>query len=321
MVDKQGKIKNDRAMRHSDITEHSQKKTPDHSPHRVTLDFGADLTGERAQEIGDALENFCLSVLLHNKEATDGDAWTVTLMTLGPPDMAALEGRFAELKIKPVVHTEKLPPTDWLQHVHDHFPPVTVGSFFIYGSHYNGDVPSNLTPLRIDAATAFGSGEHETTSGCLQALEKLKKQGLSFRNALDMGCGSGILAIAITKLWPDAKAVAIDIDPESINVTRRHTEMNGAGHIETEAGDGYNAKLARAKAPYDLVVCNILAGPLVEMAPDLDDCLAKGGHVVLSGLLARQEQEVVSAHKEQGLQYLGHIALGDWRVLILTKTA
>jgi ribosomal protein L11 methyltransferase len=176
-------------------------------------------------------------------------------------------------------------------------------------------------PLCIDAATAFGSGEHETTKGCLIAFDRLAETH-SFKNALDMGCGSGILAIGMVKIWPGIFATAIDIDPESIIVTKRHAAMNGAADlISMQAGDGYAAPFAQQNAPYDLIGANILASPLIDMAGDLNAVLLPGGFCVLSGLLARQEQDVTAAHTALGLVLADKIELGDWRVLVMRKPA
>lgn len=301
-----------------------------HLLYKVSFGFEQRVSGDVAEKIGAALEELGLSVFLRNEEATDGDCWTVSLTTYGAPDldmiraqvlMAAAEGGFAALAAGMALAAEKLPEKDWLRHVHDHFPPVTAGRFFIYGSHYEGEKPAGLVPLCIDAATAFGSGEHETTKGCLMAFDRLaEKHG--FKNALDMGCGSGILAIGMVKIWPGIRATAIDVDPESIIVTERHAAMNGAADlISMQAGDGYAAPLARENAPYDLIGANILAGPLIDMAADLNDVLLPGGFCVLSGLLARQERDVTDAHTALGLVLVDKIELGDWRALVLHKPA
>jgi ribosomal protein L11 methyltransferase len=308
-------------------------KTDDLIPHplyKVSFGFTAPLAGTVAEQIGNALEELGVSVFLHNEEATDGDRWTVSLTTYGTPDLedirrqleaAAAAGGFAGTVEGAHITAEKLPEKDWLRHVHDNFPPVTAGRFFIYGSHYEGERPQNLVPLCIDAATAFGSGEHETTKACLMAFDRLAGKH-SFKNALDMGCGSGILAIGMVKIWPGIRAAAVDIDPESIIVTERHAAMNGAADlISMQAGDGYAAPLARQNAPYDLVAANILAGPLIDMAGDLNAVLMPGGYCVLSGLLARQEQDVTHAHTALGLRLVDKIELGDWRALVLQKPA
>lgn len=299
-----------------------------HLLYKVTFGFKACIPGSAAEQIGAALEELGVSVFLRNEEATDGDHWTISLTTYGAPDLAAIraqldrtaeEGGFAALTADAVIDAEKLPETDWLRHVHDNFPPVEAGRFFIYGSHYSGEKPEHLVPLCIDAATAFGSGEHETTKGCLIAFDRLAENH-TFENALDMGCGSGILAIGMLKIWPGIRAAAVDIDPESIVVTERHAQMNGvADLLQMQAGDGYAAPLAQQQAPYDLIAANILAGPLIDMAPQLDAALKPGGFCVLSGLLARQENDVVAAHSACGLRLVDKIELGDWRALILQK--
>jgi ribosomal protein L11 methyltransferase len=294
----------------------------------VRLNFSRTLSGALPEKLSAALEDFAVSVFLHNLESTDGDNWALSLTTLGKPDVGGIFERVAQVAVEenlPPLLTEKdivaerLPEKDWLRHVHDNFPPIKSGRFFIYGSHYTGEKPEGFIPLQIDAATAFGSGEHETTRGCLLALEYLHKDHV-FENGLDMGCGSGILAIAQVKLWPAINVTAIDIDPESVIVTDRHAEMNDVGHkIEAKAGDGYLVPLVAQNAPYDIVTANILANPLIEMAPALVKYLSPGGYAVLSGLLARQQAEVIAAHEKLGLTLERTEEIGEWRALIMKK--
>jgi len=294
----------------------------------VRLNFKQTLTGTLPEKLSAALEDFAVSVFLHNLEATDGDNWVLSLTVLGKPDVAGIFDRVSQVaeeeNLPPLLEkkdiiAEKLPEKDWLRHVHENFPPIKTARFFIYGSHYTGDKPQDLIPLQIDAATAFGSGEHETTRGCLQALEYLQKEHVS-KNGLDMGCGSGILAIAQIKLWPAMRVTAIDIDPESVIVTNRHAAMNGVNDkIQAEAGDGYHVPLVAQNAPYDIVTANILANPLIDMAPALERVLRPGGYAVLSGLLARQQAEVVAAHERCGLRLAHAEAIGEWRALIMKK--
>lgn len=320
MVDKAPPVNNDTLM-----------SGDNHIPHplwAVRFNFPRTLSGGLATRLSDALEDISVSVLLHNLESADGDNWTVTLTTMGRPDIDEIFRRvllvgeienIPGLIDKKDIIAETLPEKDWLQHVHDNFPPLTIGSFFVYGSHYQGAPPVGLIPLQIDAATAFGSGEHETTRGCIQALEQLKQKN-AFQNGLDMGCGSGILAIALVRLWPAITVTAIDIDPESVTVTRRHAEMNGvSGKIQADAGDGYRAPLVATRAPYDIVAANILANPLIEMAPDLHKVLKPGGYAVLSGLLRRQRDDVVAAHEKLGLRLVHAEEIGDWQALVLQK--
>lgn len=302
----------------------SLPETDDKIPHhlyKVTLQFARHLDGNKAQVLGDALEDLVSAVSLHNREATDGDDWTISLTNYGSPDLDAIYQRIEETEsgiiLREKITAERLPEKDWLRHVHDNFPPVNIGRFFVHGSYYKGEMPAGQTPLQIDAATAFGSGEHETTRSCMVAFEQIAKEH-EVKNALDMGCGSGILAIAIQKIWPGAKLTAIDIDPESVIVTNRHAAMNDVT-LQAAAGDGYKTPLSIQNAPYDLVGANILAGPLIAMSGDLYNALKPGGFAVLSGLLKRQQQDVTDAHLKAGLKLINAIPDGDWAALIFQR--
>jgi ribosomal protein L11 methyltransferase len=222
---------------------------------------------------------------------------------------------------------EKVPEKDWLAESYQSFPPFVVEPFFIFGSHYTESVPANYIPLQIDAATAFGSGEHGTTRGCLEMLSFVFKNN-AVTSILDMGTGSGILAIAAWHLCDkDAlknPIIGIDIDEESIRVANLHKAANISmtdlqdDDIIFAAGDGYHTALSRQYAPYDLIIANILARPLVMMAPDLKQSLAPQGHVILSGLLMEQAEMVLDAHKAQGLIEKHRITHGEWVTLWLS---
>lgn len=295
-----------------------------HQIYSVKLGFNKTLNGYLPEKISLILEDKVNSVFLYNKESTDGDDWEVTITTLGKPDVSEIVEYIEEvipgIVDKNSITVEKMPELDWLQQVHENFPPITIGRFFVYGSHYKGDFPKKLIPLQIDAATAFGSGEHETTKGCMDAFEYLFKHELKFENALDMGCGSGILGIALAKIWPEIKVTSVDIDPESIVVSERHALTNGVlDKISLEAGDGYNSPLVNKNGPYDLIASNILANPLIAMAPDLYKNLKQKGYCVLAGLLNRQREAVIKAHEEQGLNLIHVEQQGDWQIIIMQK--
>lgn len=288
---------------------------------RVRIDFGKNMPGNESQTAADALEEIAVSIFQHNLECADGDRWEVEMITLGAPDKADITQRLSaagfHLTTDKII-AEPVEQKDWLSHVHDNFPPVVIGRFFVYGSHFTGEVPADLTPLKIDAATAFGSGEHETTRGCLEIMQELAQEK-TFAKSLDMGCGSGILAIGAVKIWPNCQTTAVDIDPESTRVTARHADMNGITGMHIETGDGYKSPIVGKNAPYDLIIANILAGPLVDMAPELDQNLAKGGYAVLSGLLTRQADQVIAAHTALGLSVVKKHAVGEWSALLLQK--
>lgn len=209
---------------------------------------------------------------------------------------------------------------NWLEKVYQKHQPFTVGPFFIYGSHYEEAVPEGQIGLQIDAATAFGSGDHGTTKGCLIAMLDLKAKGQCPWNVLDMGTGSGILSIAAWKLW-QTPITAIDIDAESVRVARRYQNINGVqdgqGAMQCEAGDGFAAPLCQSRAPYDLVIANILAGPLKEMAPDLKAVSDENGMVILSGMLQTQAGEVLNVYEDLGFALKDRIDIDKWSTLVL----
>lgn len=257
--------------------------------------------------------------------------WEIRFLSENTPDTRVLEeilrealDNTAALPEKFDWKTEPLPDTDWLAHSYRQFPPFSVGPFFIYGSHCEGSVPEGQIGLQIDAATAFGSGEHGTTKGCLQAMLDLKGRGACPWNVLDMGTGSGILAIAAWKLWK-TPVLAVDNDPEAVRVARHHQQINnvpeGATEMTCACGDGFNEELTQKRKPYDLVIANILAGTLKEMAPDLKTVSDENGYVILSGILNEQAQSVIECYKRQGLRLKNRIEIGEWSTLTLQNAA
>lgn len=257
------------------------------------------------------------------QKTEDKSAFLLSFYTFDDLDDTELRGRLillAELNDMDdieilSVETARVPEKNWLEEVHRAFPPRQLGRFFVYGSHYEGAVQTDLIALKIDAATAFGSGEHDTTQLCLEALSACE---IRPENILDMGCGSAILAIGAKKLWPDARVLATDIDAESVRVSIRHAEMNDTD-ILCECGDGYNLKSVKQNAPYDLIIANILTRPLIAMAPDAAGVCAPGGRIILSGLLERQIAEVQSAYEKNGFEFISQTVQNNWACLILRK--
>jgi ribosomal protein L11 methyltransferase len=176
--------------------------------------------------------------------------------------------------------------------------------------------------FEIDAGLAFGTGQHATTSGCLEALDALERQGARFKNVADLGTGTGLLAFAALALWPEARCIATDIDPVAVDVARDNAAINGvklghgAGELLLLAADGMASPMLSARAPYDLIVANILAGPLIELAPDFAHALAPGGTVMLAGLLDTQADGVIAAYEKLGLSAADR-GSGEWPVLVL----
>ena len=242
-----------------------------------------------------------------------------------PPDRAQLGARLALLAAargitEPAVTVEKVPPCDWLAATYHAFPPLHIGRYFIHGSHYRGPAPQGMIGLQIDAATAFGSGEHPSTAGCLLALDRLARR-LRPRRALDMGCGSGILALAMAKRWR-VPVCAADSDPEAVRVTAGNIRSNGVERlVRTAVSNGFRAPAVHAGAPYDVITANILARPLAYMAKDMALHLAGGGFAVLSGLMAHQEPQARTAYRAQGMAVAGRVPIRNWTTLILRKDA
>ena len=244
-----------------------------------------------------ALEPFCLSVSWFGDDDT-GRPWTVEGLAPAMPDPDRLTEALATTAgalgvAPPDPEVTPLPPRDWLTENFRAFPPVAAGRFFVHGSHFEGAPPPGCRVLRLDAATAFGSGEHATTKGCLLALDALRHPPRQIpRRVLDMGCGSGILAMGAAKAW-GVSVLACDIDPESVRVTRANARNNGVGHLVAALrSDGYRDPAVRAGGPYDLILANILARPLMAMAGDLASVLAPGGLAVLSGFVTRDARTV-----------------------------
>ena len=210
---------------------------------------------------------------------------------------------------------ERLPERDWLSENRRAFPPLRIGRFFVYGSHWTGAIPAGAIPIEIDAATAFGTGEHPSTSGVLLALDLLARRR-RFRRPLDIGTGSGILAIAAAKLLR-RPVLASDVDCAAVRVAAHHVRRNGlAGQVRLVCAAGYRSRAVRRRH-YDLILANILARPLALMARDLSRALMPGGTAVLAGLLERQEALVVAAHRAQGLALQRRLVIEGWSTLIM----
>ena len=230
----------------------------------------------------------------------------------------ALIGAAAGLDL-PEPRLEALPAVDWVAESQKALPAIRAGRFYLFGSHVREQPPAALFPLLVEAGAAFGTGRHETTRGCLIALTQLAKRRRVHR-VLDMGCGSGLLAMAAARLWP-CRVLAVDNDPVAVRVTRENAVLNGlAGPIRAAVSDGYRAHRVRRGGPYDLICANILAPPLRAMAPALARILAPGGQAILSGLLVSQEAWVLRAHLDQGLRLQSRVVVGDWATLVLKRS-
>ena len=254
-------------------------------------------------------------------EADPGGAlWRVEAYPRVPVLDAALEVRLALAaaasggRLNHILE-ERLPERDWLAENRRAFPPLRIGRFFVHGSHWRGRAPAGAIAVEIDAATAFGTGEHPSTRGCLIALDRISRRR-RFRHPLDIGSGSGILAIAAAKRLHRA-VLASDVDRGAVRVAMHHVTRNGlAGRVRLVCAPGYRSRAVRP-AHYDLIFANILARPLALMARDLRRAIAPGGTAVLAGLLERQEALVLAAHRAQGLALERRLVIEGWSTLIL----
>lgn len=250
--------------------------------------------------------------ILINEEPFE-DAATVEALYVAMPDAELLTRLAGKL-----VHVALLPDVDWIKLSQEGLPPVRAGRFFVYGAHDAGMVPHGVIPIKIEAGLAFGTGHHETTALCLHVLSEISKRR-RFANVLDLGCGTGLLAIGAAKLWRKS-VLASDIDPVAVEVTNENARANGeAPLIRALTADGLDHPALAAKAPYDLIIANILAGPLTRLAPAIARALAPGGMVVLSGLLQWQENLVLSFYRPHGLQLRNARREGVWSALTLER--
>ncbi|MFN7390509.1 50S ribosomal protein L11 methyltransferase [Brevundimonas sp.] len=215
-----------------------------------------------------------------------------------------------------VVTTEELADADWLAMSLSGLPPVRAGRFFVYGAHDRGRAPASTVNLRIEAGAAFGTGHHGTTTGCLMAYDDLLKRE-RFDRVLDVGCGTGVLAIAAARTGSRV-AVGTDIDPVSVRIANENASLNRAKCRFFHAS-GLDDRRIRAEAPYDLVFANILAPPLVALSQDIKLALRIGGVAVLSGLLRTQERRVTAAYLSRGFRLENRIRRDAWSALVLRR--
>ncbi len=256
-------------------------------------------------------------------ENGDGQLWRVEMLHREEPDPLDLEvlleplAERASLGSLPV-EIGQVPDADWVKEVQADMPPRRFGRFWVHGSHVDTPPPEGATPIRLDAGLAFGSGEHATTQGCLQAIDQRARRR-RFRHVLDMGCGAGMLAIAAAKCWP-ARVLAVDNDPVAVEVAAENARLNDVGaQVQALLSEGYADPQIRMRGPYDVILANILADPLCDMARDLTQVLAADGIAVLSGLLDRQASRVLAAHYGCGLSLRKRIEIGPWTTLVMSR--
>lgn len=227
----------------------------------------------------------------------------------------------------PELHAEKLPDTDWVTESQQGVEPIRAGRFHVRTPERPPSDAPGIVDFLIPASQAFGTGQHATTAGCLAMLNAMKRRGIVVRNCADIGTGTGLLAFAALALWPRALATASDIDPACAGVVADNAAANGvalgggAGELAMLVADGTAHPLLRARGPYDLLIANILAGPLVELAPEFARAIAPGGGLLLAGLLETQEPRVRAAYRRAGFRLAARLVNGDWSILWLRRRA
>jgi ribosomal protein L11 methyltransferase len=277
---------------------------------------------DRAEDLAAAVEDldpapYAVGVF----EIEDGSGlFEVGVHFIDEPDGVALALLAASHGARPFAVSE-VPDVDWVAHVKRELSPVEAGRFFVYGSHDADKVPEGRIALLIEAAMAFGTGHHGTTLGCLRAVDRLADQGVVAHNVADIGCGTAVLAMAAARIWPEP-VIAADIDPVAVEVAAANAAANGLSDrlICVEAA-GFDAAVILAKSPFDLVFANILKGPLIALAPDMARHVGPEGHLILSGILNEQADEVLGVYLRSGFNLVMREEIVEWTTLTLRRLA
>ena len=250
-----------------------------------------------------------------------GGGWDITMHFGAPPDETAVRDLVALASDDATaagVRFEAVEAKDWVKASLEGLQPVTAGRFIVHGSHDRHRVGPNSIGIEIEAALAFGTGHHGTTRGCLTLLDEVLHVTRP-HHVLDLGTGTGVLAIAAAKALHE-RVLASDIDPPSVQVARENARLNVAGHlVHAIRATGFAAPQFADAAPFDLVLANILANPLRQLAAPMARHLAPGALVILSGLLTPQATGVIAAYRARGLVPLRHLRIEGWSSLLLRK--
>ena len=268
----------------------------------------------------DRLDDPVSGAVLMTSETVEDDRehWRLDVYVEREPDadtLAAIRALAPSAHVDPRI--ERLGDEDWVTISQAGLEPLHVGRFFVHAG--NATPPPGTRAFHIEAGRAFGTGHHETTSGCLQMLDGLADY--HFANVIDIGTGTGLLAFAARHLWPEARVLATDIDPVAIEVTAENAVANGVESLDLIIADGTLDDAVTARAPYDLIIANILAGPLVSMAPEIASIAAPHATIVLAGLLETQRDGVAAAYGACGCTLAAVERRGDWSILRLAAGA
>jgi ribosomal protein L11 methyltransferase len=251
-------------------------------------------------------------------ERPDG-RWDVTMHFADAPDQTLvreLVGKAAGKAVAHAIRFDTVEAKDWVKASLEDLVPVPAGRFVVHGQHDRARVPANKLGIEIEAALAFGTGHHATTRGCLLLLDHVLKARRP-RCVLDLGTGTGVLAIAASKALHD-KVLASDIDAPSVKVARENARLNETGNlVQVIRATGFSAPQFAAHGPFDLVLANILANPLRQLAGPVVRHLAPSAYVILSGLLTHQAGGVIAAYRARGLVPVKQLRIEGWSSLLL----
>ncbi|MCH9765740.1 MAG: 50S ribosomal protein L11 methyltransferase [Alphaproteobacteria bacterium] len=221
----------------------------------------------------------------------------------------------------PPLRLEPVPDRNWVALSQAALPPVRSGRFTIYGSHDRHRIARGPGSILIDAGEAFGTAHHATTYGCLLALDQTTRR-TTIRNALDLGCGSAVLSIALARAAPAARITATDLDAQSVVVARDNIRRNGMQrHVRAITANGLHHPTLRQRLPFDLVVANILARPLIQLAGDIAQATTVGGTLILSGILTQQSPQIQAHYCAHGFQVSSKVDMDGWTTLNLLRRA
>jgi ribosomal protein L11 methyltransferase len=291
------------------------------STSRASFAIGSEQTAKRVVDL--LTESFFEGqAAIAAFERPDG-RWGITMHFAEPPEQTSIRELVRLVAGDDVardVAFDTVEAKDWVKATLEELVPVRAGRFIVHGHHDRSRVPVNKLGIEIEAALAFGTGHHGTTRGCLLLLDEVLKAYFP-RRVLDLGTGTGVLAIAAAKAL-QIKVLASDIDPLSVRVAHENARLNGSGDlVETIQATGFSAPHFARRGPFDLVLANILANSLRQMATPMAGHLAPSALVILSGLLPHQAQSVIAAYRARGLVLKRHIQIEGWSSLLMQKVA
>jgi ribosomal protein L11 methyltransferase len=288
---------------------------------RANFAIGDEPTARRVVDLlNESLDDSQAAIAAY--ERSDG-RWDVTINFAEAPDQVSvreLVSFAAGDEIAQAITFDTVAAKDWVKASLEDLVPVHAGRFIVHGRHDRARLPANKLGIEIEAALAFGTGHHGTTRGCLLLLDSVLRSR-SPNRVLDLGSGTGVLAIAAARALR-RRVLASDIDPVSVEVARGNARLNGVGNlVEAICARGFSASTFASRGPFDLVLANILANPLRQMATPMAAHLAPSASVILSGLLPHQAQGVIASYRARGLLLRRHLGIDGWSSLLMQRAA